>query len=364
MSPSLGNQPLAEHPKPLRAIVTGATGFIGRYVVQRALARGWNVLAVGRGACPWPLPPGLQYAQCNGSDAPALPGDWIGRPLALVHLAWDTARTPRFSVHLRQAQRLAELVETLQALGLSKVIGLGSADEFGSVGGTIQANHPPQGPLSPYGLGKRVASDLLANWSARAGVSVKWLCPMLVYGPGQSGNMVLPYALRHAMRGERAEFSDGKQQRDLVYVEDVATAIVTAVESDSAGFQRLMLGTGQAVPVREAILEVARQFDCEARFELGAIPRRPDEPALQQADIEAVRTTLGWQAAVDWRTGIARLCQSTHDDRVRAALMGQVGAVRTWLPHVPQPTPGEGVVPTWRLPLVTPASLAPLPYLK
>lgn len=331
----------------MRLVVTGASGFIGRYVVQQALARGWDVLAIGRGSCPQPLPAGLRYWQLADAAAPTLPDDWVSRPFALIHLAWDTSRAPRYAVHAQQAQRLAELVEAFHELGLEQAIGLGSAEEFGAVSGTIGASDAPLGPLTPYGLGKRMASQLLAAWSARCDVPALWLCPMLVYGPGQSGTMVLPYALRQAIRGERAQFSDGRQTRDLVYVEDVAAAILLAAERRPDGFQRLMLGTGAAAPVRNAILEIARQFGVENRFEMGALARRPGEPAEQRAEVDATRSALGWRAETSWQTGVARMCQSARDTLVRAALLGDDSAARTWLPHVPQsalPPGGAGAI--------------------
>lgn len=270
-------------------------------------------MAVGRAATCNELPQGVDYlAWPENAPPPAPPAAWRGHRATLVHLAWDTSRTPRFAVHAQQVQRLAELLETWGSDALERVVGLGSAEEFGARSGTLHADDAPQGPLSAYGWGKRAAGELLAHWSARHGASGVWLCPTIVYGPGQAGNMVIPYALRQALRGERALFSDGRQLRDLVHVDDVAAATVAAAIGSAAtaqaGFQRAMLGTGQATAVRDVILHIARCFQAEDRFELGAIPRRAGEPELQVADTTAAERLLGWRARIDWRRGVATLC--------------------------------------------------------
>lgn len=354
MFPS-GQQSDAAGDSPQRIVVTGAAGFIGRYVVQQALARGWEVLALGRGPAPLAPPAGLHYLREDEDAPPTLPDDWQGRPFALVHLAWDTSRTPSYAVHLHCVQRLAARLEAHRDQGLTLVVGLGSAEEYGNRAGTLHAEDTPLGPLTPYGFGKRMASELLAAWSARTSVSAMWLCPLLVYGPGQAGNMALPYALRQAVRGQRAQFSDGRQQRDLVYVADVAAAILAAVERRPSGFHRLTLGTGRAVPLRKAINAIAQQFGVAEKFELGAIARRPGEPAVQQADAAAALELLGWRAETEWSTGIAALCASARDQSVHTALLGQGSSERTWLPHVPQPDASRSPAPPApHLPLSTP----------
>lgn len=340
---------------PQRIVVTGAAGFIGRYVVQQALARGWEVLALGRGPAPLAPPAGLRYIREDEDAPPTLPDDWRDRPFALVDLAWDTSRTPNYAVHLKCVQRLAARLEAYRDRGLTMAIGLGSAEEYGNRAGTLHAKDTPLGPLTPYGFGKRMASELLAAWSARTSIAAMWLCPLLVYGPGQAGNMALPYALRQAVRGQRAQFSDGRQQRDLVYVADVAAAILAAVERRPSGFRRLTLGTGRAVAMRKAISAIAQQFGAAENFELGAIARRPGEPAVQQADAAAAWELLGWRAETEWSAGIAALCASARDGLVHAALLGQGSGARTWLPHVPQPDAAHSPSPPApHLPLSTP----------
>ncbi len=301
---------------PLDVVVTGSRGFIGRAVVSQLSRAGWRVLAAGRRADPGPLPPSVSYHRYREEDpASLLPADRTGQPFALVHLSWDTSRSPHFGAHARYVWQFAELLDYWATRGLSYVVGMGSAEEFGARAGTLAADDPPLGPLSPYGWGKRAAQQLLAHWSGRTGTASLWLRPFVVYGPGQTGEMLIPYAVRRALERQRAQFSDGLQERDFLYVDDLAGAVCLALERRPGGHHALNLGTGRPVAVREVLARLAEQLNAESLFQLGAIPRRPQEPHLQVADTSAAQTVLGWSATTSWTEGIDRLAATSRGQR-------------------------------------------------
>src|SRR2546429_167434 len=93
----------------------------------------------------------------------------------------------------------------------------------------------PRGGTRP-GPPEGAARELLRAWALAAGAPALWLRPFVVYGPGQTGSMVLPYAVAQAQAGQPARFSDGEQRRDFVYVDDVAEAFFAAAARAPAGF--------------------------------------------------------------------------------------------------------------------------------
>jgi len=201
------------------------------------------------------------------------------------------------------------LLDCWKDKGLRKVIAMGSAAEYGVRSGLIHEYDPPMEPLSPYGWAKRSAWMLASSWSRRTSIPLIWLRPFIIYGPGQRGDMMLPYAMAKAKAGEQAEFTDGLQERDFVHVTDVARAIRLAVEASCPGPHAINLGTGCPVKVRDVILAIARQYNAEHLFHLGARPRRPGEPERQVADVSLARELLQWIPKVDWEDGVKTMSE-------------------------------------------------------
>lgn len=297
-------------------VVTGAQGFLGRHLVRRLAQEGYRVVAVDR------RPPVLGegypevlYHISNLSDPTTLiPPECepIGQ-FALVHLAWDLRlRESSYKVQSEQVTAFAGILDYWRGRGLSFVIAPGSAQEYGARGGVLNEDALPLEPLSPYGWAKRAAHEMATSWSRQAGIGLLWLRPFIAYGPGQAGSMLIPYAVRCAREGARAEFTDGMQIRDFVYVEDIVDAILLGLRRRPQGPLTLNLGSRDPVPIREVILEIARYFGAEPNFIFGARPRRLSEPDIQVSDCTRAESELGWRPQIGWREGIRRVCEGTQ----------------------------------------------------
>src|SRR6266545_8277436 len=299
----------------MRVVMTGSSGFIGRQLARQLRRTGLDLLAVGRGAAPPDLA-GVPWHRCDPERPDTyLPASHGDRPFTLVHLAGETGRPPRFAPHAAQALWVARWCDHWGGRGLQWVVMPGSAEEYGQRGGILREDDPPQGRLSAYGWGKAAARGLLETWSASTGAGVWWLRPFIAYGPGQKGDMAIPYAVRQFLRGRPADFSDGQQQRDFVYIDDVVCAFETVILAPRGGFHAVNVGTGEAVPVRAVLGRLGELLGAGARFRFGAIPRRPGEPDVQVADTTRAERLLSWRAGIDWREGIERLADSLRKSR-------------------------------------------------
>ena len=285
-------------------VVTGAAGFIGRRVVARLTSAGVRVVAMDRVPLPSYLPPGVEYH--GGDIAEALPP--LEGNIRLVHLAWNMDRANAEA----QAASAAMFSRLLGLDGLCGVVGLGSAEEYGELEGCLSEEMAPGDHLSFYGRAKHAACRALEQWSREPGRCAVWLRPFVVYGPGQGGNMVIPYAWQCAKDHRVAEFSEGLQFRDFVHVEDVAAGIAKAALAmmpESARFTVCNLGCGVPVKLRDVLERIAENTGAQRRFHFGARPMRATEPLEQYADVAAAETHLGWRAAISWQQGIDALCK-------------------------------------------------------
>lgn len=297
---------------PMRVVVSGAAGFIGRRVVARLAAHGARVLAVDRVPRPPDFPEEATYVYADlGTELPALPTGGV-----LVHLAWKMSRGNA----AEQAGSVADFGRLLAGAsgpGLRGVVGLGSAEEYGEREGCLRADMAPGLRLSAYGQAKHAACRVLESWSREPGRRAFWLRPFIAYGPGQIGDMAIPYALRCAQNRQPAEFSEGTQFRDFVHVDDVAAGIAqAALNLAGAGpaFAICNLGRGEPVQLRAVLERIADQTKSRGLFHFGVRPMRAGEPQEQYADVAAAESLLGWRAQISWKNGIDALCREKEKD--------------------------------------------------
>jgi len=295
--------------QPPPVVVTGAAGFIGRRVVARLAGQGARVLAVDRIPVPDGWPTGVEY-QCVdlGKEIPAVAEDSIW-----IHLAWNMDRGNLAA----QSASVMDFARLLGREGLTGVVGLGSAEEYGELEGKLSEDMVPQLPLPPYGQAKQVARRALEAWSGGTGRKAIWLRPFIAYGSGQAGNLAIPYALRCAIERQPAEFSEGLQCRDFVHVDDVADGIVQAVlrlPEIEDRFSVCNLGRGEPVRLRDVLERIAEKTASRELFRFGARPMRPNEPREQYADVSAAERLLGWHARISWQEGIDALCKYQEKD--------------------------------------------------
>jgi len=293
-------------PSLMTVVVTGAAGFIGRRVVARLVEAGVRVRAVDRVPKPAGFPPQVEY-RCGDAVAGVseMPSKFI-----LVHLAWNMDRSDPEA----QSASVSGFSRLLGTKGLHGVIGMGSAEEYGELEGCLSEEMAPGTTLSAYGRAKHGACRALEAWTQTAGIRAIWLRPFIVYGPGQNGSMLIPYAVQCAQQGESADFSAGLQYRDFVHVDDVVEGIAQAalgVAGDGDPFSVCNLGGGKPVQVREVLERIAQQLNAQEFFHLGARPMRDGEPSEQFASVSSAESVLGWKARIPWENGIDGLCKET-----------------------------------------------------
>ncbi len=287
----------------MKILITGATGFIGA-----SLARRMRETATAAG----PLCPGRGELDLHDSAAVA---DYLQRhkPEKIVHLAASIAKGEDEASRASQwrdtftAGRV--LLEQAAAAGVPHLMMAGTVAELGNAAGVL-ALELPTAPRSTYGLCKALLMQYARFTARHAPLRIDWFRPFTVYGPGQTGPMMIPVAFAAAVNRKPADFTDGMQQRDFLYIDDLIDWLALALGIAPAGpgeFQLHHLGTGIGTPVREVLAAIAAEFP-GARFNLGAVPRRPDEPLSQVAPPYGADdpALAPWSARIPWREGIAR----------------------------------------------------------
>jgi nucleoside-diphosphate-sugar epimerase len=104
------------------------------------------------------------------------------------------------------------------------------------------------------------------------------------------------------LKKEPARCSEGNQQRDFLFIEDAAAALVALLNSDVRG--PVNIASGDAVALKEIVSLIASKLNRHDLVQLGAIPDRPDGPELLVADVTRLREEVGWAPHYDLHQGV------------------------------------------------------------
>ena len=286
-----------------RALVTGASGFIGGRLCRRLVTEGAEVHGISRrpqenDAVRW------WQGDLGDSDGVATTVERI-RPDVVYHLAGFVSGSREIDAVLPSLRdNLVSAVNVLVAaarIGCSVVLA-GSQEE------PEPAAEDPV-PASPYAAAKLAVGSFARMLHALHGLRVVNLRVFMVYGPGQHDRTKLvPYVITSLLQATPPRLSSGARPVDWVYVDDVVDAFVAASSRDDLAGASLDVGTGDLVTIRAIVERIVETVGAGVEPEFGALPERPLE-IVRAADVERTKALLGWQP----RTTLAAGLRSTVD---------------------------------------------------
>lgn len=215
----------------MKILVTGATGFIGRYVVETLLARGHDMVATATSA----EKAGQESWYSRVTFVPhvigaELPGEPLFQkfhcPDVLVHLAWTGLPNYGKLFHFEEVlPKQYFFLKTLIEGGLKDLTVTGTCFEYGKREGALTEDMCPL-PANPYAIAKNCLRLFLESLQRHFPYHLKWVRLFYMYGSGQSPNSILSQLDKALTAGDAVfNMSPGDQLRDYLPVEDMADLI-------------------------------------------------------------------------------------------------------------------------------------------
>jgi len=292
-----------------RVLVTGATGFIGHYALPLLLEKGYEVHAVSS----QPVvnnEKGYYWHHANLLN-PEQVSDLLTRisPSHLLHLAWyaEHGKYWKSPLNIKWVQASLNLLSSFQQNGGKRIVFAGTCAEYDWNSSLYSEYSTPTNPSTLYGTSKHALQLMVKAFSREIGVSSAWGRIFFVYGPMEQSKRLVPFIIKSLLNREVAPCTKGDQIRDFLYVEDVASAFVSILDSNIDG--PINVGSGNPTCLKEIILSIAQKLEGEDLIQLGGIPTPENDPPSILADVKRLKEEVNWQPLNSLDQGLNKTIQ-------------------------------------------------------
>jgi len=311
----------------MRAIVTGAAGFIGSHLCGRLLDAGDEVVGIDSFTDYYDLRrkevnvaallrrPGFALNRMDLLTAPLT--SLLGSADVVYHLAgqpgvrasWGKEFAPYVKRNVLATQRV---LEAAGEVSLWKVVYASSSSIYGNAETYPTTEDLRPQPVSPYGVTKLAAEHLCELYRLN-GVPTVSLRFFTVYGPRQRPDMAFSRLIDAALTGEPfLLYGDGEQSRDFTYVDDVVTAVHRAALSPWTGVANI--GGGSRTTMSQVISLVS---ELAKPVEVVRLPSQRGDVRHTAADTTVAREAFGYVPGVSLEEGLARMVDAASNRAVQ-----------------------------------------------
>ncbi|MBE9090494.1 NAD-dependent epimerase/dehydratase family protein [Microcystis aeruginosa LEGE 11464] len=245
-------------------LVTGATGFIGSYLLPILSQQKFQITAAVRNNLSQSLSIPIKTIKVGHIDEKtnwqkALEGiDIVIHLAARAHIINETIPNPEAEFIKVNTQGTANLVEQSIQAGVKHFIFISSIGAMTTQSDRILTENSPCHPDSPYGRSKLQAEQALINLAKDSNMTWTIIRPTLVYGPGNPGNM--ERLMKLIKRGLPLPFGAIKNRRSFVFVGNLVAAIITCLDHPNAANQIFLISDNQAVSTPQLIRLIAQRI--------------------------------------------------------------------------------------------------------
>jgi nucleoside-diphosphate-sugar epimerase len=290
-----------------KIIITGSSGFLGSKLAEAFVNQGIVVYSLDRVENTSLYHELFVFRKCDIEKNILLFEASLKNADILFHFAWNGVHPDYRNDYRLQLKNIPSLLNVLsfaQNINVSKIIILGSASEYAATEMPIKGNNTP-GAVDAYGAVKSACHVISRAWSMQNNLSLIWVVPSSIYGPGRNDNNVLTYAIKTFLKGEKPIFTALEQRWDYIYIDDFINALVLLAEKGITG-KDYALGYGSAKELREYINVIRDIINPALPIGIGEMPYKSGKPDNCEMDISELQKDTGFVPQVFFDCGIKR----------------------------------------------------------
>jgi UDP-glucose 4-epimerase len=288
-----------------KVLITGGSGFLGRYLINEFIIQGWDVTSVDKH-------PGMDIEGVNNITMQIPSPDFSvllreTSPSLIVHAA-GTASVPNSMIEPvadfdNNAVLMAQLLDAVRRhCPAARILYISSAAVYGNPTTLPVKETDPISPISPYGYTKYIGELLIEEYCRIFNLYGCTVRLFSAYGAGLRRQILWDICQKITKEHEVKLMGNGMESRDMIHAMDVARAISLLAAKTSFHGEVCNLASGVRTTIREMAEELIRAFGVEVPLVFTG-ERRAGDPYYWQADISRI-TELGFKITMDMKRGL------------------------------------------------------------
>ena len=278
----------------MKAFVTGASGFIGSYLVKALVDDGHEVLCLKRPSSN--LESLEQYVDMvkwiNNTD------DWKSefrkfKPYIIYNLAWNGVAASDRILWGKQVSNIAmqqELLDLALEVGCKKFVGVGSQSEYGDFNNKIDESFPVN-PKTAYAAVKAGSLIIMKSFCEINNIDWYWFRLFPLFGPHEADRWLIPSLIKNIVEQDHMDLTPGEQKLSYLYVGECAKAIEMAINAEGkSGVYNIC--SDNPMSLKSLVTTIRNKIKPSFKLNFGALPYRYGQCMYMEGDTTALRENI------------------------------------------------------------------------
>lgn len=303
-----------------RIIITGANGFIGRWLVKSFASDGYEVIAVVRNKSSDVSAieniSGVKICYCELNNIEMLPEIISEKCDLFLHFAWKAtvgADLSNFDVQTENYSAACAAVKAAKKIGCQRFVTANSIKSYEAKGYVLNDKAVPS-PAYCYSITKLMVSMMTKTLAASLGIEHIDAVISNCYGTGKSAPFFMNRLARSIINNEHLKLTTCEQLYDFVFVSDVAEAVkIAAIKGEP--FCMYYIGNEEQYPLKQFVLEAAEILNPDVKIDFGAVPFNGIYYNYHSLFDTYKLSKLGFQPKVSFREGIKMLADEIRGSK-------------------------------------------------